>query len=235
MTTSVSVQQWKVAQQEEQELWNSYAQTYSRYPQILLKHLSELRDVGEFISSDLDAESVKNTLEVGVGPLGIGVLGMQKSDFSITAVDPLPPMKLDIHDEPLHNYIHALRQGVTYQTIPGEDLPFEEEAFDFVCCHNVIDHTRDPVQLLEEIYRVLKPQCALFLTLHTFSLVGRLKFEILRRVQPGKMIFTCHPHSFLHADILHEVRRIGYKMLRHDGGSNPLFGRGRLSKFLCRK
>ena len=235
MNTHVSTQQWAAAQERERDFWNSYTATYCRYPQILLEHLSNLRDVGEYIHDALHAESIKNTLEVGVGPLGIGVLGMQKRDFSITAVDPLPRVALDFPDEPLRSYIQSLRQGVTYRTVQGESLPFEDKSFDFVCCHNVIDHTQRPMRILEEIYRVLKTQCHLYLTLHTLSSIGRLKFEMQRRIKTEKMIFVCHPHTFLHREILHALQRIGYETLRHDGGANPIFGRGRLSKFLCRK
>ena len=235
MTANVTLQQWQAAQQEERGFWNSYAETYSRYPQILLEHLGKLRDVGEFIKSDLSAGSISAALEVGVGPLGIGVLGMQRSDFHITAIDPLPRIELEISDEPLRKYFQTLREGVVYQTVQGESLPFDDESFDFVCCHNVIDHTQSPIRILQEIHRVLKVRCNLFLTLHTFSFFGRMKFEILRKLQSDKMIFVCHPHSFLHVDILRALQRIGYETLRHDGGESPLIGRGRFSRFLCRK
>ena len=235
MTSNVTLQQWQAAQQEERDFWNSYADTYARYPQILLEHLGKLRDVGEFIQRDLSDGSVNTALEVGVGPLGIGVLGMQKADFQITAIDPLPRIELDIADEPLRKYVQSLREGVIYQTVQAENLPFDDGSFDLVCCHNVIDHTQSPIRILQEIHRVLKAGGSLFLTLHTFSSVGRMKFETLRKLQPDKMIFVCHPHSFRHADVLRALRRVGYETLRHDGGEKPLFGRGRLSRFLSRK
>ena len=235
MVANVSVQQWKAAQDKERDFWNAYADTYSRYPQILLEHLGHLRDVGEYIRNELNADPIKSTLELGVGPLGVGVLAMQELDIEITAVDPLPRIALDLPDGPLRKYVRALRRGVTYRTVQGEELPFEDGSFDFVCCHNVIDHTQKPLKILEEIHRVLKAQCLLFLTLHTFSFFGRLKFEALRKMQREKMIFVCHPHSFLHMEILQTLRRIGFEPLRHDGAANSLFGRGRLSKFLCKK
>lgn len=235
MTTHVSTQQWTAAQAKEQDYWNAYADAYSRYPQILLEHLRNLRDVGEYIRSALCAQSIERALEVGVGPLGIGILGMQKSNFCITAVDSLPPITLNLPDGPLRSYVQALREGVTYRTAQGENLPFEDESFDFVCCHNVIDHSRNPMQILEEIHRVLKIRCPLFLTLNTFSSIGRLKFEIMRRFNPDKVIFICHPHTFQHAEILDALQRFGYKTLQHDGGGSSIFGRSRLSKFLCIK
>lgn len=72
----VLLSQWQAAQKHEQDFWESYADTYERYPQILLEHLARLTDAGEYIRDDLRSPLVKEALEVGVGPLGIGVLGM---------------------------------------------------------------------------------------------------------------------------------------------------------------
>jgi len=233
--TNVPLNQWQAAQKHEQDFWESYADTYERYPQILLDHLAKLRDVGEYPRDELLAPQVKETLEVGVGPLGIGVLGMQASKFRITAIDPLPRISLKFADAALDRYIQALRERVAYRCSQGETLPFEDNCHDFVCCHNVIDHAQKPLAILEDIFRVLKNQCCLYLTLNTFSYFGRLKFEGLRRLYPDRMIFACHPHSFLHADVLKALSDLGYEIVRHDGGHNAIIGHGRLSKFLCRK
>ncbi len=40
---------------------------------------------------------------------------------------------------------------------PGERLPFEDNTFDVVYSANVLEHTTDPVQVLREAARVLKP------------------------------------------------------------------------------
>ena len=39
----------------------------------------------------------------------------------------------------------------------GEDLPFPDRSFDIVYSANVLEHTRDPAQVLEEAIRVLRP------------------------------------------------------------------------------
>jgi len=39
----------------------------------------------------------------------------------------------------------------------GEDLPFEDEQFDYVLCMAVLEHTRRPWEVAREICRVLKP------------------------------------------------------------------------------
>ncbi len=233
--TDVALSKWQVAQRHEQDFWEAYADTYARYPQILLEHLTELTEAGEYVREELRSSEVKEVLEVGIGPLGIGVLGMRASNASITGIDPLPQINFQTGDEALDAYIRTLRERVEYQCSPGENLPLDDSRFDFVCCHNVIDHADNPLAILQEIFRVLKKKSWLYLTLNTFSFFGRLKFEGLRRLQPEKMLFACHPHSFLHADILKILTDIGFDIVRHDGDHSALFGHGRLSKFLCRK
>lgn len=50
------------------------------------------------------------------------------------------------------------------------DLPFEDGAFDAVICTEVLEHCADPLAVMAEIRRVLRPQGSLFLT--TPFLVG---------------------------------------------------------------
>ena len=233
--SNVSLSQWQTAQRHEHEFWEGYAQTYARFPQILLEHLAKLRDVGEYVAGELDSDGIEETLEVGVGPLGIGVLGMLGRGRRITAIDPLPRIEIPLRDPMLERYVRSLRDGVEYRRVQAESLPFDDDTFDFVCCHNVIDHARDPVSILNEMLRVLKPDRSLFLTLNTFSVLGRVKFETLRRFNPEKLIFACHPHSFLHARVLAMLRAAGYEVVRHEGGEKAFAGRGQLSKFLCKK
>ena len=229
MVTNVSLSQWQTAQEREQDFWESYADTFERY------HLAKLRDAGEYVRDEVHGPQIKETLEVGVGPLGVGVLGMQESDLRVTAIDPLPHIKLKIADTALDTYIRTLRERVAYRCSLGENLPFDDNCYDFVCCHNVIDHTQKPLAILEEIFRVLRSHCCLVLTRKAFSKLGRLKFESLRKLQPEKMIFTCHPHSFLHVHVLRALSDIGYEIVRHEGGHHATAGRSRLSRFLCRK
>jgi 2-polyprenyl-3-methyl-5-hydroxy-6-metoxy-1,4-benzoquinol methylase len=233
--TDISLEQWNVAQAEEREFWKSYASTYERYPQILLDHLAQLREVGEFINKELGAKTISKALEIGIGPLGIGVLGIQEPDFRITAIDPLERITLNVQHPALNQYIQALQSAVTYQRSQGETLAFDDESYDLVCCHNVIDHAQHPASILESIFRVLKKGHCLYLTLNTFSALGRFKFELQRRLTPEKMLFVCHPHSFRHADVVFLLSKIGYKVIRQENNRNPIFGSSCLSKFVCLK
>ncbi len=54
-----------------------------------------------------------------------------------------------------HNYENKKIDGIRQGTI--ENLPFENNFFDFVSCLDVIEHVKNPKEALDSILRVLKP------------------------------------------------------------------------------
>ncbi|MDP3935235.1 MAG: class I SAM-dependent methyltransferase [Candidatus Giovannonibacteria bacterium] len=48
----------------------------------------------------------------------------------------------------------------------AEELPFPEKYFDFVNCAEVSEHVDDPVKMLKEIFRVLKPGGKCYISFH---------------------------------------------------------------------
>lgn len=51
----------------------------------------------------------------------------------------------------------APEPGVDVVLVPGEQLPFEDEAFDTLLCTQVLEHVADLDQILSEMLRVLAP------------------------------------------------------------------------------
>jgi ubiquinone/menaquinone biosynthesis C-methylase UbiE len=47
--------------------------------------------------------------------------------------------------------------NVTFQQVDANALPFEDDTFDVVHCHQVLQHVKDPVAILKEMRRVCKP------------------------------------------------------------------------------
>ena len=94
-------------------------------------------------------------LEVGSGAHGI-VFGLG-SGFAI-GVDPLAA-----HYKQLFPKLQADSQTVA---AIGEELPFPDAAFDVVLTDNVIDHAEQPLRILDEIVRVLKPGGLLYFTVN---------------------------------------------------------------------
>jgi SAM-dependent methyltransferase len=76
----------------------------------------------------------------------------------------------------------------------GESLPFPEASFDTVISNNVLDHTRNPRAVLQEVADVIKDNGRLLLVLNTFELP-----EFIRRKL--RFIDTPHPHHFSTSEI----------------------------------
>ncbi len=64
--------------------------------------------------------------------------------------------------------IIAAQKKISLPLVQGvaESLPFENNQFDFVNVGEVIEHVRDPKQVLKEIYRVLKPGGHVYVSVH---------------------------------------------------------------------
>jgi SAM-dependent methyltransferase len=88
-------------------------------------------------------------------------------------IDPLAEEYAELYDYP---------KNINIQKGFGEDIPFANRYFDIVFCSNVLDHTSNPGKVVKEIFRVLKGEGHLVLTVEIFS--------DARQRNPA------HPHSF---------------------------------------
>ena len=66
-----------------------------------------------------------------------------------------------------HNYENKKIDGIRQGTI--ENLPFENNFFDFVSCLDVIEHVQNPKEALDSILRVLKPGGYAIITVPAFQ------------------------------------------------------------------
>ena len=119
----------------------------------------------------------KNVLEVGCGPKGMihYIEAKQK-----VGVDPL----IEKYEK-----LGILENGnVKHITGVGEKLDFPDETFDIVICFNVLDHSKEPLKVCQEMYRVLKKS-------------GRIIFHshcIIPLIKPIRMLlkYVDKPHPW---------------------------------------
>lgn len=93
----------------------------------------------------------KKVLDVGCGP-GWLTVNYAKNGANVTSVD-LTPIAVEMAEK--HLELYNLKASVLLASV--EDLPLEDDTFDFVCCDGVIHHTVDMAKACRELFRVLKP------------------------------------------------------------------------------
>lgn len=77
----------------------------------------------------------------------------------------------------------------------GESLPFKKDSFDKIYCLEVIEHCRDPLQILKEANRVLKINGHCVLTIPNEDFIIFLKF-LLRRFFLYKILSSFNPSKY---------------------------------------
>jgi SAM-dependent methyltransferase len=149
----------------------------------LTRRESDYRETAKWFQPTLDKQEGLG-LDLGCGMTSI----LRFRRFPIVAVDPLLDEYRKIFEDP------AGADEVEYRCESGEQLSVSAEAFDFVWCINVIDHTPDPNRMAAEIYRVLKPG-------------GKLYFSV--NFDPE--LYAPHYHLWTREDVDHAL--MSFKML----------------------
>ena len=117
----------------------------------------KLRDRGWIETKEVLQSGITggHALEVGHGP---GYLGLEwlknTSGTSLTGLDISPDMKA-LAERNAAEY--GLSERVEYQLGNAAGLPFEDDAFDAVFSNGSLHEWEEPVSVLNEIWRVLKP------------------------------------------------------------------------------
>jgi SAM-dependent methyltransferase len=200
---------WKKAQSYEQAHWqgitnklsNESGEGLSWYTWRAENLMNNLSKAFQNATPDL---SDANILEVGSGPVGL-VSGMKVGRR--VATDPL----MDFYDS--QPSLTKFRDpNVKFVCTPGEELPFEDQFFDMVVIENVIDHVQNVHGVMAEIYRVLKPDGILYLTVNCHPLWGYFLHEIVSAMQIDKG----HPHTFTLSKIRRLLDSLGFKLYHEE-------------------
>jgi ubiquinone/menaquinone biosynthesis C-methylase UbiE len=116
---------------------------WAKKPEIKRSEASELRMMMEI----LDPLRGKSVLEVGCGS-GSGLIPFIEKGMLVTGIDPSPYM-LDIAQRQV-GHRADLHRGA------GEDLPFEDNSFHYVCLNSTLEFVDDYEAVIEEACRVAK-------------------------------------------------------------------------------
>lgn len=100
---------------------------------------------------DFKASAGQELLEIGCGA-GIDLVRFAHAGARTTGVD-LAPVSIELAKQ---NFAHLGVTG-TLLVMNGESLQFENNSFDIVYAHGVIQYTANPQQMIDEIRRVVRP------------------------------------------------------------------------------
>ena len=232
MTAAVTRDRWSAAQAAELSYWRDLD---------LREILRICAEKPEFLAllGDVEQRALfqgKDVLEIGCGPLGLSLVSFSRHKSAVRRLvkaEPLPRLPLretrlvdDAWAAPFLTWVESLAAEGEYVQTPGEDLGFAA-CFDTVVTYNVLDHVREPLSILRNAARALRPGGRLLVGVDCLSVVGRWRFELLtRRTHKGTILVEAHPHTFLPEAVAGLIERAGFRMSAISGVP------GRLRRFL---
>lgn len=92
-------------------------------------------------------------------------------------------------------------------------LPFQKNAFDLIVCFETIEHVVDPIKVLKEIRRVLRPSGQAIVVMDSGSLLFRLIWWVWEHTK-GKVWAGAHLHPFTHQELGETIEKAGFKVLK---------------------
>jgi SAM-dependent methyltransferase len=208
----VSLQRWEEAQESERSFWQGVTKDEAILLKVLWSQAAQAAQLRRLLPS-----CPRTCLEIGIGPLGVGISGFLEEIPFRWGVDPLGPVQPQCTDA-LRAFIGSLQ--IPYLVGRGEFLPVASGTVDLVLCSNVLDHVLNAGAILAEIRRVLKPRGYLFLKVGTFSLLGLLKWHTwTKHRHREELIVKCHPYHFPEWTVQAMLKAQGLEVLAKEGHS----------------
>lgn len=218
MPASVTLDRWTTAQAAELRYWRDLD---------LREILRICAEKPEFLALLDDATqrelfTGRDVLEIGCGPLGLSLVSFSRHKAGLKRLvkaEPLPRLPIretrlaeDGWAAPFLDWVEQLAAEGEYVQTPGEALGFDA-AFDTVVTYNVLDHVREPMTILANAHRALRPGGRLLVGVDCLSRVGQWRFEWLtRRLHKGSILVEAHPHTFLPDDVTRMIAAAGFRV-----------------------
>jgi SAM-dependent methyltransferase len=225
-TSAVTHDRWSAAQAAELRYWRGVDLRE------ILRICAEKPEFLSLLGDDTERElfAGREILEIGCGPLGLSVVSFSRHVGGVRRLvkaEPLPRLplretKLAGQAPALLEWVEGLAGEGEYVQTPGEDLGFDA-CFDTVVTYNVLDHVRDPLTILRNAARALRPGGRLLVGVDCLSWVGRWRFEWLtRRLHKDTVLVQAHPHTFLPGAMAALIESAGFRMNTVAGIPRPL-------------
>ena len=156
---------WKTRLPSEIHFWDEWLRTRGlQWPETYVDALDLDRPLQDYLQSILSSKLYggvvfNSILDVGAGPLT--VIG-RVWPFHIVHVTPIDPLA-DEYTRLLTK--HGVRAPVPTQPCKGEDIleHFAPNTFDLAHAQNSLDHSFDPILIIQNMFQVVKPGGAVYL------------------------------------------------------------------------
>ncbi len=202
---------WNAAQAGEARYWELARNSLREQARILAEKMTALEHALEAVPDLRACHGQK--VEVGIGPMGIGILHFLATQGPLVGVDPLPAVRQAVDlPLPLAAFLDACRHDYRHLQARGEALPVENESTAVAACYNVLDHVASPAAVLSECYRVLRPGGFFILGCDTVSIASLLKFHMYTRWRHRTTLSViCHPFHFRAGQLAQLVGEAGFE------------------------
>lgn len=124
---------------------------------------------------------------------------------------------IDISSEAVKQAGKLLDKAMVVDLNEGK-LPFKDNTFDLIIASELIEHLFQPIIILKEIYRILKPTGKVLLSTPNLLYWGnRLKFLKGEFVYQKSGVFDeGHVHFYTHATLKDDLEKAGLKIVKYN-------------------
>jgi SAM-dependent methyltransferase len=214
----LSRERWKKAQLVESQYWTQVLTDATEFLRILHEKQLCIDLVRRHVPNVLSANSAepKRVVEIGVGPLGIGLCSLLDPEeaWDSTGVEPQPKRECNLPRIHMATYRAIEEVPLRYVQALGEATGLPSGDFDLAICYNVIDHTPNWAGILNEICRLLKPGGHFLLSVDTLCVLNKLHWAVWQRwARKDAPYIVAHPYRFTAFELGRLLQRHGFEML----------------------
>lgn len=172
---NITKQRWQQAQELELSDWTTIEGLVDcEWEEAEFKY----REYIKRLNNDLHLNCNSYVLDVGCGKTQVGLM----FEGYYFGMEPLASKLDDML--PLSDIVEAI----------AEAIPFKPNTFDLTFCRNVIDHTYNPIQGIQEMYRVTKPNGHMLLACYVYNPFVAIIRMVSEKLNLSRNIR--HPHTY---------------------------------------
>lgn len=102
---------------------------------------------------------------------------------------------------------------IKFSTADAHRLPYPKNTFDLVTCYETIEHVENPLKILSEIKRVIKPNKYALVAMDSGNIMFRLIWWISEKTI-SKVWQNAHLHPYNHLELEEIIKKSKFKVIK---------------------